>query len=121
MYMSDADICRVYKLAKNPKEQILILADENCCKKDDIIRILVENGMYVPPTSKKKAALASKKEEAEEISHPAAVLQHESCGVVRDMPDSVRKILIVKMEEIENTIAALEKEYKEIANYMCGA
>lgn len=120
MYMSDADICREYKLAKNPKEQILILADENCCKKDDIIRILVENGMDVP-TRKKKAAQESKKGEAEEVSHPAAVLQHESCGVVRDMPDSVRKILIVKMEEIENTIAALEKEYKEIANYMCGA
>lgn len=48
MIMSNADIIREYKAAKTPMKQIGILADQNLCKKRDIVEILVKEGCEVP-------------------------------------------------------------------------
>ena len=48
MIMSNADIVREYKAAKTPMKQIGILADQNLCKKRDIVEILVKEGCEVP-------------------------------------------------------------------------
>ena len=46
MYMRDGEIVREYRLAKNKKMQVEILADLNACKKDIIIGILKTAGVY---------------------------------------------------------------------------
>lgn len=48
MNMSHADIVREYKAAKTPMKQIGILADQNLCKKREIVDILLEAGCEVP-------------------------------------------------------------------------
>lgn len=48
MIMSNADIVREYKAAKTPMKQIGILADQNLCKKKDIVEILLKEGCEVP-------------------------------------------------------------------------
>ena len=52
MRMTDADICREYREAKNKKMQVTILADQNLCAKGEIARILIRNGMNVTPIAK---------------------------------------------------------------------
>lgn len=44
LYMNSERICREYREAKNKKQQIGILADQNLCGKSEIIKILIEAG-----------------------------------------------------------------------------
>ena len=45
MYMSNADIVKEYKEAKDRSAQVKILADQNCCSEERIIGILVDGGI----------------------------------------------------------------------------
>ena len=45
MYMSNADIVKEYKEAKDRSLQVRILADQNCCSVEQIIGILVASGI----------------------------------------------------------------------------
>lgn len=45
MPMTEYEICREYLLAKNPAEQIGILADENCMTRGEIREILYRNSL----------------------------------------------------------------------------
>lgn len=45
MPMSQADITKEYREAKDKKQQIKILADENICKTGDIVRVLLASGI----------------------------------------------------------------------------
>lgn len=47
MAMTTEEIIREYKLAKDKRRQIEILADQNCCSKKDIAFLLHENGLEV--------------------------------------------------------------------------
>lgn len=50
MQMSESEIRRNYKEAKNKKQQISILADLNCCSKEDIENVLgIGNEDKEPP------------------------------------------------------------------------
>lgn len=49
MEMTDGQICREYKSAKNKRVQIRILADLNQTSQEVIIKILKENGLYGNP------------------------------------------------------------------------
>ena len=64
MIMSNADIVREYKAAKTPMKQIGILADQNLCKKKDIVEILLKEGCEVPKFYKPK----DNKEEPETVA-----------------------------------------------------
>ena len=68
MYMKPGDICREYTQAKFKKQQIEILADQNSCTKEEIMKILVENGIELPTETKKKPSAKAKEEKAEEIT-----------------------------------------------------
>ena len=45
MYMSNADVIKEYKEAKDRTAQVKILADQNCCSEERIIGILVDGGI----------------------------------------------------------------------------
>lgn len=45
MYMSNTDIIKEYKEAKDRTAQVKILADQNCCSEERIIGILVDGGI----------------------------------------------------------------------------
>ena len=42
LQMSDTEIVRIYKQAKDKNKQIEILADLNLCEKDDILELLTK-------------------------------------------------------------------------------
>ena len=42
MDMTSGEIERAYSQAKKKSEQIGILADRNCCTKDEIIKVLID-------------------------------------------------------------------------------
>lgn len=48
MIMTPAEIAREYRSAKRPQNQIQILADENCCTRNEIKKILIEQGCELP-------------------------------------------------------------------------
>lgn len=48
MIMTNEEIVRDYRAAKNRTKQIGILADENMCSKREIVEILLEAGEEVP-------------------------------------------------------------------------
>lgn len=69
MIMTNEEIVRDYRAAKNRTKQIGILADENMCSKRGIVDILLEMGEEVPGNflskGKKKAAALEQPEQEE--------------------------------------------------------
>lgn len=78
MQMTENEIVRNYRAAKNKTEQINILKDLNCCSKEEIIDILKRNGekmgRYEPKSKewieKVRQAKTNKKTEELEIEAP---------------------------------------------------
>ena len=109
--MTDNEICREYREAKNKKAQIQILADQMLCTRGEIIKILAENGEDVSQINT-KAQVRRKKEEP--------------------VPESVLVALCNRLDEIDNTVMQLtgekrlieerikekEQEYREIAEFL---
>lgn len=118
MYMKPGDICREYTQAKFKKQQIEILADQNSCTKEEIMKILVENGIELPTETKKKPSAKAKEEKAEEITQKEEKTQDEAQTKPQSMPEAVAGVLIARLEQLEMEIAAKEKEYKEIAAFL---
>lgn len=85
--MKEAEICREYKQARKPAMQIGILADLNACEKNDIIRILLLNGIDVTPKEQKKPGKNK---------------------------DKILEILFSILDEVEEEVKAAEQKYKKI-------
>lgn len=60
MLMTPSEIARTVRLAKNPSEQVKILAELNLCKVEEIIEALRSEGIKVrvTPRGGRKAARA---------------------------------------------------------------
>ena len=116
MSMNEREICREYREAKNKKYQITILADQNCCKEEEIVRILLENGEELPKNKKKKALL--KKEGTKEGGLTEEKATDEPPGSWKSMPEAVLNTLYARMDELDAEITVREKEYKEIAAFI---
>lgn len=112
MVMTEGEICREYRAAKNKKYQITILADQNCCKEEEIRKILIGNGIELLQNKQKmpeqKDTKAVKEEKAKE----------EPPRKEKNMPDAVMRVLFARMDVLDAEIAVLEKEYKEIAAFV---
>lgn len=123
MYMTPGEICKEYNLAKDKKMQISILADQNCCEKEDIMKILLDNGMDLP--AQKKPAAKPKEAKAGNTAPKEEKAKDEPPGKPQSLPDAVVSALIARLEVIEAEIvakqaeiAAKEREYKDIAAFM---
>lgn len=103
MQMTNEEICRSYRQAKNRQYQIKILADENLCSVEEIRRILIDNGALVPKPTKKA-----------EASVPEVPVQNqESEAVPPDWKGSLKAVTerIVELKLIRDNA---EKELSEI-------
>lgn len=65
LHMSPADIFKEYREAKDPKEQIKILADENVCGAREIIDVLISFGVNIKQRKKIKPSVWTEKQIAE--------------------------------------------------------
>jgi len=91
MIMSNADIVREYREAKTPMKQISILADLNCCKRKDIVEILLKEGCEVPKFYTKSK---DKKEKPEAVATDINVGTKE--------PETVAEVAETVAEQPEN-------------------
>lgn len=92
MHMTDGEICRNYRGAKNRSEQIQILAELNDTGRDKIIRILLQNGekVRIPLPSRGKP----RKQEMTDEEYYAALFN--------------------RLDVLDVKIAKLEREYRDI-------
>lgn len=115
MYMTPGEICREYNQAKNKREQIVILADQNCCNKEEIMKILIMNGEPLPAGKPQKGTAKLKEAKPEEITPKEEKAENGAQVKPQSIPNMVVEALIARLEEIDTLIVKLEKEYKEIA------
>ncbi len=92
MQMSVTEIKKNYNEAKNKKRQIGILADLNCCSKEEIEKIVAV-----------ESAIKQKKEK----TYVSPVEKELSVNDVRNQ-------LYSRMDELDLQIKTLEKEYRKI-------
>lgn len=94
--MTDSEICREYRLAKDKDKQIGIIADQcgTGINRDEIIKVLVDCGEMAPTAEKptKKAPKLSR--------------------IV--VPDVVAEALYQRIEELDKLIKPLEDELKPL-------
>lgn len=113
MQMSEEEIGLNYRLAKNKKEQIEILADLNLCSKEDIIEILKRDGVSGKelPRKRKKAVAdpEQKKVVKEEEDKPMVNTEESPFDPLQFILDSIVSESIILQGEILQKEKALEK------------
>lgn len=104
--MTEQEICKEYREAKNKRKQIGILADENICTRGEIIQILSKNGENID-IGKKTAQqpIEPKGQQAEPVEQ-------------KTIPDVVIEALFLRLDVIEKEIQDREKEYREIVDFI---
>lgn len=118
MYMTPGEICKEYDEARSKKGKIAILADLNSCEKEDIMKILITNGYQLPTAKPRRDTAKPKEEEVEEITPKEEKAENRAQAKPQGIPSAVEEALIARLEEIDAQIAKLEKEYREIADFM---
>lgn len=92
MQMSVREIKRSYDEAKHKQQQIGILADLNCCTKEEIVKIInAENRRGEKPGEVDKAP-------------------HEEPKL-----SQITEMLYARLDELENAINTLEEEYRKVS------
>ena len=106
MYMSNADIIKEYKEAKDRTAQVKILADQNCCSEERIIGILVDGGidhrcfsMLRRKRNQEAAAAAEKIPYKKPEIIPAPPEKKESAAPAEEHTPEVPKAVIAAVED----------------------
>ena len=94
MEMTENEICREYRTARDKKRQVGILADCKLTGKTEILAILSRGGEKLPDANARCKSFGGRKRREEEH------------------PDD----LIAEMERIEREIGDLEKQYCAVAS-----
>ena len=110
MQMTNEEIIKEYREAKNKKQQIKILADLNTCDANVIKEILIEAGEAAP-----RVYRAAKKPEEKKTTKAAE----------QELPTAIIKSLTMRMNEIgaaitlqEAKIEELKQERQDIADFL---
>lgn len=104
MQMTPEEIGSSYRRAVNQNAQITILADLNCCSKEEIINILEEQG-YTVRKPKKKAKKEGPAEEKKTFE-PAQLKE------VKLLPEAVRRAITREMCETQDLIDEAQAEVR---------
>ena len=110
MEMTDSEIVRSYKEAKEKKKQIEVLSQLNACPITTIREILIANGVQFPGPKPKKA-----KEEKTEV---VAVLSKDTptltLPVEKAIPEFVDKVVQERLTYLRSSIAIGEENLAKL-------
>lgn len=107
--MTDFDICKEYREAKNPSAQLKILAQLNCCSEKDILDILKRNNEPL-----RKRTYTTKKESAEKAEEKDKEIPNFIYALAMERLHVIDDEITAKKEEI----TSLEKEYTRIHSWL---
>lgn len=129
MVMTDAEIVRSWKEAKDRIAQVRILAELNVCSRDVIIEILKSNGIdgRQLPRKKKAAPFVLSDKPAGETAIPAEVEEETAEAPVPVDAEGEEKVIVVKpaegivaealhfyRDDLVRTVDRIRDEYNEI-------
>lgn len=97
MNMTEGEICRQYRSAKDRASQLQILADLNCVPRLEIIKILMHNGEQV------RLPLAANKKRTTELTD-----------------EEYTAALFRRLDVLDREISKREREYREIVAVIGG-
>lgn len=108
MQMTDSEIIKSYKEAKEKKKQIEILAQLNACPVTTIREILIANGVQFPGPKPKKAK--------EEKTKVVAVISKGApkLPVEKVIPEFVEKVVNERLANLREAISISEDRLKEL-------
>ena len=126
MQMSNADIVKMYREAKDKKAQIEILADLNACGKEKILDILKDGGVSPAemPRNRKKPESDGKSERPVTVSKAQIIEKAESKKVrpvaagKEELPDIVKEVLCRQMEKEQDAIDYHTGRLKELGEFL---
>lgn len=105
MQMTNADIVKEYKEAKDRSAQVKILADENCCDVEKIIEILVDGGI----DHRCFSMLRRKRHQAEaESKKPTKKIPYKKPEIIPEPPKKET------FPTLEQAVAAIKAQIAEI-------
>lgn len=112
--MKREEIARSYRMAKNQREQINILADLNLCSSTEIKRVLIDMGEIEEEHSKVYQKIHEEDAKGEEKVAAKKAIPEVIAKYAYDKLDQLEKQIEVYQQDIKK----LEKEYKEIADFL---
>ncbi|MCM1256491.1 MAG: hypothetical protein NC307_01400 [Roseburia sp.] len=122
MNMTSNEIVRQYKEGKNQREQIKILADMNLCEKEEIEKILLDNGCRIPGQNPKKKIQNESAEPEENIPAKEPQEKNPHAPGTKEtgfqVPDKVKELVNAKMVRLQEAIDAYQKKIKEYETEM---
>lgn len=114
--MTDSEICREYRLAKDKDKQIGIIADQCGMSKNEIKKVLVDCGEMEQPKPKKSAAKQNVPDKMPELSQAVA----DALFARIDELDRQIKPIEDERKELDKQIEPLRREFDEIAAFLKG-
>lgn len=116
MHMNSDEIVVRYRQAKKKREQIKILAELNACSTDDIIDVLVDNGI----TRKQlggvfRAEKAETKEEPTHTEQPTAI--DNALSVIKSQIDEINAQISVLEQRKQAIIDKLKDIFPDVAKH----
>ena len=102
MQMSELEITNSYKEAKNKKSQIGVLADLNCCSKEEIISVLKKSGID-------GRTLPRQKNETRDNS----TLNSEDNAVILEALGVYKKVIIQEENELDRLACEIDQKFAE--------
>jgi len=124
--MSEKEIVKNYKEAADKRNQIKILADMNCCSKEEIKDILRDNGIPEAELGKKGSGRPPKAKPAptakETVFRQPKPNEEEQKRADRmnAIPSSVRIVCTGRIAEINKEIEELLEEKESISAFLNG-
>lgn len=114
MIMTTEEIIREYKLAKDKRRQVKILADMNCVSNEEMAMLLQENGLEVdkrffskPP--KKNPAAEQEQEATTDLPAVCTLTQQEAYTLVDFIDNSIEGYAFENMPKIIGFVRLYEK------------
>ena len=119
MQMTEEEICRSYREAKDPNKQLWILADLNCIEYAKVLEILKLHNepLKKRPYTRKAKQVEPKKISQEEVKVSQGLAKNE---VKAELPPAIREILLQRLNELEIEKAALDAHISEISDFLRG-
>lgn len=136
MYMSETEIVKNYMEAKDKKNQINILKDLNCCTKEEILKVLVNNGIELPEPPKRRGRKPKAENDTEQrdlsgcknnegpsIENPYPLPIKPTAEEIKrenSIPQSVRCICEQRVQFLVGEVMKFKKEIDEIKDFLMG-